>query len=40
MTVRAQLRTAPTVRYRVCQWSVSEKVVVGSLDCEPVHSVK
>jgi hypothetical protein len=40
MTVFAQLRTAPTVRKRVCQCSVSGNVVAGSPESVPEHSVK
>jgi hypothetical protein len=38
--VFAQLRTAPTVRKRVCQCSVSENVVAGFEETSPEHSVK
>jgi hypothetical protein len=40
MTDLAQLRTAPTVRKRVCQCSVSGNVVAGSPESVPEHSVK
>jgi hypothetical protein len=40
MTVFVQLRTAPTVRKRVCHCSVSGKVVAGLPDTIPEHSVK
>ena len=40
MTVLAQFRGDPMIRFRECHFSVSENVLAGSLDCEPEHSVK